>query len=95
MKLIDVINVAAERKPSFGDKCNHCGWCCLTEVCHTGKVVSGSGVIPCSLLVSKEDGRHYCQLMIDSPDAMAPLLGAGSGCDAMTGEERFRRFNEC
>ena len=35
--LMELINVAVEQKPAMGEDCNHCGWCCLTEVCEMGQ----------------------------------------------------------
>ena len=93
LDLMKVINISVGEKPEFGAECNHCGWCCLTEVCPTGQAITGTSVIPCSLLKSK-GGKHYCSL-IEGADMQEnkELIGAGVGCCAETQEERIIKLS--
>jgi len=85
--LLSVINIATENKPPVGEPCNFCGWCCLTEVCVVGQGVSGSAILPCSLL-REEDGKHLCGLS----DSLSDVLGLGTGCCAETQNEVIARI---
>lgn len=87
--LQEKIAIAADLKPSMGEPCNHCGWCCLIEVCPTGKIVTGSSMVPCSMLI-EVDGRHYCYLA-NSPERKN-ILGIGTGCCAITIEEQLAQL---
>ena len=87
-ELFDLIAVAEIRKPEFGDKCNNCGWCCLTEVCPTGLEFGKSSEIPCQYIVTKGD-KHYCKLAIPNIAIMNEHLAVGTGCDAKTQTEVF------
>tara|TARA_B100000700_G_scaffold311500_2_gene393675 strand:+ start:129860 stop:130159 length:300 start_codon:yes stop_codon:yes gene_type:complete len=87
--LIKVMTVAVERKPKYGQACNHCGYCCLTEVCSVGKTVTGQTTAPCSLL--KTDGdNHYCTL--GESEAMREIIGMGEGCCAKTQQEAIDAY---
>ena len=70
-------------KPAFGEPCNNCGWCCLTEVCPVGQTLVGTEV-PCKLLRS-EGKRHFCSL-VTSPftDYLGEAIAIDTGCDAKT-----------
>lgn len=81
-KYIKVVYKAVEDKSKFGDPCNNCGWCCLTEVCVVGAELSGSKQVPCQYL----DSEHKCSLVVKNP-AMAEVIGTGIGCCAMTQQE--------
>ena len=87
MSLIQMIKIAEENKPEFDEPCNHCGWCCMVEVCSVGKSITNSETIPCSLL-EERDGKHYCSL--GKEERFRELIGMGVGCDAMTQEEMIR-----
>ena len=88
MKLINLIQVATENKPSKGEDCNSCGWCCLTEVCPVGMELSGTTMIPCKLLtINNDTGKHTCSLVDKQPDIFASVIGAGEGCCAQTQQE--------
>lgn len=82
--LESILVQAVNTKPAFGEPCNHCGYCCLTEVCAIGRELTGSDVAPCKLLESR-DGKHYCKLA--ETDVARQELGIGSGCDAKTQQE--------
>lgn len=87
--LQEKINVAIETKPAFGEPCNHCGWCCLTEVCPSGLVVLGSSQIPCPLLVEVGD-KYFCSLA--NTAERKRIMGIGTGCDAITIEEQLEKL---
>lgn len=86
MLLRDKIERAHREKPAPGAKCNRCGWCCLTEVCPAGIAVTGSTQIPCKLLAGRP-GKYRCSLA--TSDASKKLLGIGTGCCAITVEEKL------
>lgn len=89
--LIELINIAADKKPAMGQDCNHCGWCCMTEVCEMGQAATGSSryAIPCSQLV-ETDGKYLCSLA-DTPN---PDMGFGTGCCAQTQDEALQAMME-
>jgi hypothetical protein len=85
------IMVSQEMKPKYGKPCNHCGWCCLTEVCPSGvEYGNGSEDIPCQFIATSGD-RHYCELLI-TKQIKANQIAAGTGCDAKTQLEQIRGF---
>lgn len=84
-ELINKINIAESNKPAMGEACNHCGWCCLTEVCQMGEFYLDHTQIPCELLISEGD-KHYCSLIRDKK-IEKKVLGIGTGCCAMTQKE--------
>jgi hypothetical protein len=88
---IKIVSIAVENKPKFGDDCNHCGWCCLTEVCAVGAELSGSKALPCKYMVS-ENNKHKCSLVIGEP-LMAEIIGSGEGCCAKTQQEVLDEMN--
>ncbi|MDH5185228.1 MAG: hypothetical protein OEX12_15200 [Gammaproteobacteria bacterium] len=71
---------ATKVKPKFGDPCNSCGWCCLTEVCSVGVGITGSTKLPCKLLDTE---THLCTVAAH----LKKELAIGVGCDAMTQKE--------
>lgn len=89
-KLIDTLNIAVDVKPVKGDPCNHCGYCCLTEVCAVGKELGGGEYGPCKLLRTDSD-KHFCTL-IERSDAFKELIGASTGCCAETQNEVIARL---
>ena len=88
-ELMKLIAVAESEKPKMGEPCNHCGWCCLTEVCDMGRELTGSSMIPCSLLVER-DGGHYCS--VANTEAAKDSMGFGTGCCAETQTEVLARM---
>lgn len=83
--LAKILNVAIELKPKFGEPCNNCGYCCLTEVCAVGKELTDSNIWgPCKLLISNGN-KHYCKLAEN--EEMEKILGIGAGCCAKTQAE--------
>ena len=87
MNLVQIIHQAQQLKPRFGEKCNNCGWCCLTEVCQMGQYYGATTVLPCSFLISKGE-NHYCELVLKGT-MKAKVIGIGTGCDAITQSERI------
>lgn len=77
-------------KPTFGEPCNGCGYCCQQEVCRVGLEAFGPNTqAPCPALVLR-DGRTWCGV-IEAADGMAGgafgshmrlVMGIGLGCDA-------------
>lgn len=84
--LIAITFVAQNNKPKYGNDCNSCGWCCLTEVCSVGVELTGTKELPCKLLVTDGD-KHYCQLATNKETKK--ILGIGSGCCAKTQSEKI------
>ena len=75
-----------QQKPTFGEPCNGCGFCCAAEVCGIGKQVHGDIEGPCPSMTYQE-GRFFCGVvLIEELAGMEPLirqaLGIGRGCDA-------------
>jgi len=96
--LIELVDVAVKNKPRFGERCNHCGYCCLVEVCAVGKEWTGRTIGPCKLLVGEDPkqsnydpDKHYCTLAIELEE-MKKVIGAGSGCCAETQNEAIERI---
>ena len=87
----ELLTVAVELKPAFGQDCNHCGYCCLTEPCVVGKELTGKTHGPCELLVTDGD-KHYCPLAKD--ETMSEHMGFGTGCCAKTQNELITEMME-
>ena len=91
MKYSDLISItikAQNNKPSYGDTCNNCGWCCITEVCNVGKGL-GAKELPCKFLTST--GKvHKCSLAVD--ESVYKALSMGVGCDAKTQTEVIQEY---
>lgn len=71
-------------KPTFGAPCNHCGYCCMTEVCAIGKELTGRHTAPCKLLI-KEGDKYLCKLALNN--TLHNELGIGTGCCAVSQDE--------
>lgn len=82
--LIELVAIATENKPKFGEPCNHCGWCCLTGPCPVGQELTGKKYGKCALLYQEGD-KHYCTLA--SQPELFEVIGMGTGCDAKTQRE--------
>ncbi len=87
-ELFKSIEVARALKPSEGETCNNCGWCCLTEVCPTGIEFGKSSQIPCKFLEQESD-KHYCGLAKLNIPIINEHLSIGTGCDARTQQEQI------
>lgn len=100
--LVEVaIQISAKRmrvlpKPTYGQPCNGCGFCCATELCELAEMVFVGSGPPCPAL-EFEDGRTWCgmvrhpsrhmKLNYTGADALVvPLMmkglaiGQGCGC---------------
>jgi len=86
-ELMIKISKAEEIKPAFGDDCNHCGWCCMTEVCEVGREHGAGEMLPCKYL----DKNNLCGLAIQSKEN-AKLIGTNVGCCAMTQREMINQL---
>lgn len=79
------IQPEAPAKPAFGQACNGCGVCCLSEPCPLGMLVSRKRSGACSAL-RWDDGRYRCGLAAHRNRLVARLarrwIAAGSGCDS-------------
>tara|TARA_Y100000031_G_scaffold110668_1_gene121894 strand:+ start:1140 stop:1421 length:282 start_codon:yes stop_codon:yes gene_type:complete len=87
MSLIERIKIAEANKPKMGQPCNHCGWCCMTEVCPVGKACGAGETIPCKFLTND----HKCHLASISAD-VREALDVGGGCDARTVNEQLEEL---
>lgn len=84
--LATLITRAEELKPKFGEPCNHCGWCCLTEVCSVGEYLTDT-IIPCKMLISKGD-KHMCSVA----EKYGDIIGISTGCCAKTQLEQLEEL---
>lgn len=80
------IQRAEQLKPKFGEPCNHCGWCCLTEVCPVGEYLTDS-IIPCKKLINDGD-KYTCSVA----NVYKEIIGIGTGCCAKTQQEVFNEL---
>lgn len=87
--LIILLVKAKELKPKMGEECNHCGFCCLMEVCVVGQELTGKHYGRCDLLITDGD-KHYCRLGTD--ETSRKVLGIGEGCCTETQEEATERY---
>jgi len=87
--IVVTILSAYNDKPKYGESCNNCGWCCLTEVCPVGAELTGSTTAPCTLIESR-DGKHYCKLA--KVEAFKEVLGLDTSCCAKTQKELTEDF---
>ena len=79
--LLIMLTKSTEDKPAFGSPCNHCGYCCLTEVCPIGQELTGVKIGPCKLIVTN-GGKHYCKLVLSG--VLLDEVGVDKGCCAKT-----------
>jgi hypothetical protein len=98
------IHPSAPPKPDYGEACNGCGVCCLTEPCPLGQLVSLRRRGACSALVWHEPGSLYRCGMVEDPRAqlrwlprwLAPVMrrlalrwiASARGCDCTLGVSR-------
>jgi hypothetical protein len=94
------IHPLAPPKPAWGQPCNGCGVCCLSEPCPVGMLISRRRRGACDALVWDAPGARYrCGLLVDAAAQLpaplrpvAPLvqrwarrvIAAGIGCDCDT-----------
>jgi hypothetical protein len=78
----------ARNKPPYGDPCNRCGLCCMTEPCLVAQAVLMHRQGPCPALKSDGLGGFVCGLLSELPtpaeqDAARWIIGAGLWCDML------------
>jgi hypothetical protein len=94
------IHPLAPPKPAWGQPCNGCGVCCLSEPCPVGMLISRRRHGACDALVwDGAQTRYRCGLLVDAaaqlPAALRPaapliqrwarrFIAAGIGCDCDT-----------
>lgn len=84
---IDAIELAKNKKPKYGEKCNGCGLCCMMEVCAIGKEAYGKDQkAPCPALIHASN-RHWCKFvlaedLLRTEPIIQNALGIGKGCCA-------------
>lgn len=95
MSTVELIAKSRENKPRLGSPCNHCGWCCLTQVCEVGVQIQGldNNWGPCRLL-EYHDGKHLCGLAVRNVTGVKAVLAMGEGCDAISIEEKIQAIEE-
>ena len=89
------LHVDAPPKPAWGEPCNGCGLCCLTEPCPAGMLLSGRRHGACRLVHwDTAAGCYRCGLMSGAATLRPAWLAAvarrlarrwiasGAGCDA-------------
>lgn len=85
------IEIAQKQKPQYGEECNHCGWCCMTELCDVAKEhLVNDDAIPCKFLIPAAD-QYFCGLVINGTTDHGSI-GANTGCCAMTQDEVFEQL---
>lgn len=72
-------------KPAFGEPCNGCGLCCISEVCSLGVALGDDR--NCKALISKPDGSFSCGL-VEAPYRYASeeRLAVWKAIDTMSDE---------
>jgi hypothetical protein len=87
----------ARKKPAYGEPCNRCGLCCMTDPCRVAQAVLLLRQGPCPALRSDGLGGYFCGLLSELPtqaeqDAARFIIGAGVWCDMLeTPEDAARR----
>ena len=97
-RIVIEVQPEAPAKPAWGQPCNGCGLCCLTEPCPVGMLVSRRRQGACvALRWRAEAGRYRCAMAEDPGEVLgrrwrflSPVLArwvrrwiaAGAGCDA-------------
>ena len=66
------LHAAAPDKPSFGQPCNGCGVCCVSEPCPVGIVVSRRTTGACDALIWSDPDRRYRCGLIEQPSRFLP-----------------------
>lgn len=82
---------AHANKPKFGQTCNRCGWCCLSEPCDEATAITGQKRGACELLL-KEGDVYSCPLAATPEGYRA--IGAGTFCCAKTQAEVIEDLSE-
>ncbi len=91
------IHAAAPAKPRWGEPCNGCGVCCLSEPCPVGILLSRRRQGACVAVSWDEATQRYRCGVVSAPERWCPLpwrwarrlaarislrwIAAGKGCD--------------
>jgi hypothetical protein len=89
------------RKPLYTKPCNHCGLCCLSQLCPVGEEAFPGVSAPCPALVTTS-GKAVCGLVVaETLGKLEPLiakgLGIGCGCsmpDSYTTDDQIEAFDK-
>lgn len=78
----------ARQKPRYGDPCNRCGLCCMTDPCKVAQAVLLLRRGACPALKADGLGGFVCGLLneLQTPaerDAARFIIGAGVWCDML------------
>lgn len=87
------MNLPVLNKPTFGDPCNGCGYCCAMELCDVAEEYFPGASVPCPAL-EYHDGVFRCGLVVrpshhlgmrfNGDKILSPLflraIAAGQGC---------------
>ena len=81
-------NMISREKPPYGDPCNRCGLCCMTDPCRVAQVVLLQRHGACPALKSDGLGGYVCGLLseLQTPaerDAARFVIGADLWCDML------------
>ncbi len=91
MTLSEKIAEAEKNKPRFGEPCNHCGWCCMTEVCPSGLYAGARRYeFPCKFLTEENKCGLIENIDLTDQHFLIEFLAIGEGCDSMTQREIIR-----
>lgn len=64
MTVMRATKLKMRQKPKFGERCNHCGYCCSTEPCQISKEFLGCAEGPC-IALETVDGQSSCGMIIN------------------------------
>jgi hypothetical protein len=89
----------ARKKPPYGDPCNRCGLCCMTDPCRVAQAVLLLRHGACPALRSDGLGGYVCGLLSElrtqaEQDAARFIIGAGVWCDMLGTPEDTAIRNE-
>jgi hypothetical protein len=89
----------SRKKPPYGDPCNRCGLCCMTDPCRAAQAVLLVRHGACPALKSDGLGGFFCGLLseLQTPaerDAARFIIGAGIWCDMLKTPEDTAIRNE-
>ncbi len=91
--------MVSRQKPAYGDPCNRCGLCCMTDPCRVAQAVLLLRHGPCPALKSDGLGGFFCGLLseLQTPaeqDAARFIIGADVWCDMLRTPEDTAIRNE-
>lgn len=89
----------ARKKPPYGDPCNRCGLCCMTDPCRVAQAVLLLRHGACPALKPDGLGGFFCGLLSElktpaEQDAARFIIGADVWCDMLRTPEDTAIRNE-